>query len=146
MLQLPLVHHQRPAGAFGRPGVVRHHDNRLAVMGVERGQQTEDLVGGFAVEIARRLIADEQSRVGHDRPGDGDPLLLAAGELVGLVSAPVGEVNQLQRGVDPSSALLAVKPRQQQRQLDVVLCAQDPDQVVELKNEADVRRPPVGEC
>src|SRR4029077_1504300 len=77
--QLPLLQVQRAAGEFGRLRVVRHHDDRLAVLAVEYLQQSQDLIGGLAVEITGRLIAHQQLRVRHQRPRDRDALLLAAG-------------------------------------------------------------------
>ena len=67
--------------------VVRDHDDRLAVLAVERLQQVEDLVARLAVEVAGRLVAEQQRRVGDDGARDADALLLAAGELARVVLA-----------------------------------------------------------
>ena len=64
---------------------MRDHDDRLLELAVELLEQVEDLAGGGAVEVAGRLVGDEQVGVGDDRPGDRDALLLAAGELAGIV-------------------------------------------------------------
>ena len=48
----------------------------LAIEGLE---QIKDFVAGFSVEVARRLVAEQQSRVGDDGAGDADALLFAAG-------------------------------------------------------------------
>src|SRR4051794_8013977 len=61
-----LVEVQRVRGVFGSLGIVRHHHNRLAVVAVERLQQGQDLLGRLTVEVARRFVADQQRRVGHD--------------------------------------------------------------------------------
>ena len=42
--------------------VVGDHDDGLAVLAVERLQQVEDLVAGLAVEVAGRLVAEQQRR------------------------------------------------------------------------------------
>ncbi len=76
---------ERAGGALGGQGVVRDHDDRLLKLAVELFQQVEDLAAGGAVEIAGRLVGDQQVGVGDDRPGDGDALLLAAGELARIV-------------------------------------------------------------
>ena len=65
--------------------VVRHHDDRLAVLAVQRLQQVEDFVARLAIEIAGRLVAQQQRRVRHDRAGDADALFLAARQLAGIV-------------------------------------------------------------
>ena len=46
----------------------------------EAHQQHRDLV----VDIAGRLVGDQQIGAAHDRPGDGDALLLAAGKARGM--------------------------------------------------------------
>ena len=38
----------------------------------------------LGVEVGQRLVEEEDLRVAHDRPPDGDALALAAGELRGL--------------------------------------------------------------
>ena len=73
--------------------IVRHHDDRLAVLAVERLQQVEDLVAGLAVEVAGRLVAEQQRRVGDDGAGDADALLLAARELARVVVGAVGQAD-----------------------------------------------------
>ena len=123
--------------------VVRDHDDRLAVLAVERLQQVEDLVAGLAIEVAGRLVAEQQRRVGDDRAGDADALLLAAGELARVVLRAVGEADDLQRdrrtrlrrsafdSLVSSSGSSTLRSRGQHRQ-----------QVVELEDEADVPRAP----
>ena len=83
--------------ALGRVRIVRDHDDGLAVLAVERLQQVEDLVAGLAVEVAGRLVAEQQRRVGDDGARDADALLLAAGELPRIVLRAVGEPDDLQR-------------------------------------------------
>ena len=95
--QRALVHVQLAAGEFRRLGVVGDHDDGLAVLAVQHLQQVQHLVGGLAVEVAGRLVADQQGRIGDQRAGDGDALRLAAGQFAGLVLGAVGEADQGQR-------------------------------------------------
>ena len=41
-------------------------------------------VAGRLVEVAGRLVGEDEARAGGERPADGDALLLAAGELLGV--------------------------------------------------------------
>ena len=70
-----------------------------------------DDVLGLGVQRAGRFVEEENSRVLEDRPGNGDPLLLAAGELSPVLAhhrvEPVwhlvdelGRVRQLRRGAN----------------------------------------------
>ena len=70
---------QRAIGVLSRLRIMRHHDNRLPMLTVQKLQQFEDFVGVLAVEIARRFVAQQQRWVGYNRTGNGDTLFLAAG-------------------------------------------------------------------
>src|SRR3546814_5700247 len=91
----------------------------------------------LAVEVAGGLVADQQRRIGHDRAGDRHALLLAAGQLVGLVLRTVAKAHQLQRDLGVALALRRAQVGQQQRQFDVALRGEHRHQVVELEHEAD---------
>jgi hypothetical protein len=53
--------------------------------------------------------ASSSAGLGHDRPGDGDALLLAARQLARSVVHSVGEADGVER-VEGPSALLAAPP------------------------------------
>ena len=117
---------------------MRHHHDGLAEVPVEELQDRQDLVGRGAVEVAGRLVAQQQLGVGHDRARDRDALLLPARHLARIVLHAVGEIDHLERGLDVLAPLLAVEPGQQQRQLDVLRRGQHRHQIVELEDEADI--------
>ena len=54
------------------------------------------------VEVAGGLVGEQHRRLGHQRAGDGDALLLAAGELGGPVRAAVGEADRARSRLAPS--------------------------------------------
>ena len=92
-----LVQVQHVARVIGRFRIVRHHDDGLAVFAIQQRKQVEDLVGGVAVEVAGRFVADQQRRIGDERARDRDALLLAAGQFARLVARAVREPDDLQR-------------------------------------------------
>ena len=51
----------------------------------------EDDFGGPVVEVTGGLVGEEELRFGDERAGEGDALLLAAGEFAGAVVGAVGE-------------------------------------------------------
>jgi hypothetical protein len=55
----------------------------------------------WGVEIACWLAGEDHRRAHHHRPGDGHPLLLATGELVGKMTAPVGQADLADQLVHP---------------------------------------------
>src|ERR1700694_2240282 len=88
---------QRSLGTIGRMRIVRHHDDGLAVLAVERLKQVENSVAGLAIEVAGGLVAQEQRRIGHNRARDADALLLAARELPRIVLRAIGKAHDLER-------------------------------------------------
>ena len=76
--QLALFEVQGALGPLGGARVVRDHHDGLAVVAVERLQQIEDLIARLAIEIAGRLVGEQERRIGNDRAGDADALFLAA--------------------------------------------------------------------
>ena len=75
------------AGRCGDLGVVGDEDDRAA-RPVELAEQLEDLAARGLVEVAGRLVGEDERGVGDEGAGDGDALLLAAGELGRLVGRP----------------------------------------------------------
>ena len=98
----------------------------------------EDVGGGVRVEVAGRLVGQDQRRVGHQRPGDRDPLLLTAGHLTRPVLGPVGQPDPGQRLHRPLPALGLVHPGVAQRQLDVAPGRHRGQQVELLEDEPDL--------
>ncbi len=60
------------------------HDDSVA-LGVDALEFFHDGEGRVGVEIAGRLVGEDDFGVSDDGAGDGDALLLTAGELVGVV-------------------------------------------------------------
>ena len=80
---LARVHHPDPVAQ--RPDdaeVVGDEQDRGVRLGLERADEVEDARLDRRVEAGRRLVEDEQLRVGGERDGDDDALLHAARELV----------------------------------------------------------------
>jgi len=69
--------------ALDHPWIVRGHDDARAVVPAELAHQLEHVARGPAVEVRRRLVGEDHPRLVHDRPGQRDPLPLAAGEQIG---------------------------------------------------------------
>ena len=79
----PVGQHEQPVGEGGGMRVVGDHHHRLPEVVDGVAQQLEHVVGGFRVEIARRLVGEDHRRARDQRARHRDPLLLAPGELGG---------------------------------------------------------------
>jgi hypothetical protein len=131
------------------PDVVRHDQERQAVLLVETAHERDDLVGALGVQVAGRLVGPHDRGVVDERTGDRHALALAAGQLVGKVVGAVGDADELQRLHGAAACRCGTVARNEQRQLDVLDRRQHGDEVVELKHEshppsAVVRAPAVG--
>src|SRR3989442_1551512 len=108
-----------------------------APLAVQLAKQLHDFDARFAIKVAGRLIGKEDRRVRDQRAGDRNALLLAARELVGEVARPLQEADRFECRHRPLAALLAVAGVDE-RHLDVVHGARARNQVIGLKDEADL--------
>src|SRR5690606_3034296 len=84
-----------PAHLVHDVGVVGdHHHGRTGP--VDPVEQPHDLDRGVRVEVSGRLVGEQDQRPVHERPGDRDPLLLAAGEFVRVTVLLAAEADELQ--------------------------------------------------
>ena len=72
------------------------------------------------------------------RAGDGDALLLAAGELVRSVPSALRQADQLERVHDAIATFVGVGAAQAQRQLDVLGRREDGDEAERLEDVGDL--------
>ncbi len=77
----------------GKLAVVGDDRDRGALAGVQVEEQVEDGGARHGVEVAGRLVGEHDRRPSDDRPGDGDALALAAGELRRAVLQAVPETD-----------------------------------------------------
>jgi len=55
-------------------------DHRHALLGRQPAERADDLLRCGAVEVAGRFVGEDDARFVGERPGDGNPLLLTAGQ------------------------------------------------------------------
>jgi hypothetical protein len=69
---------QRSFGSRRDRWIVRDDDEGLAEVAVQPREQVHHASGGLAIEVAGRLVREQDGRIGHDRAGDRDALLLTS--------------------------------------------------------------------
>ena len=79
----PPVHHDDRVGIPDRGQPVGDHEARPAVSQLCHRRLDQDL--GAGVDIARRLVENQDGRVGEERAGDRQQLLLPRGEVRGVL-------------------------------------------------------------
>ncbi len=85
-------------------------------LAVETLEQRDDLLAGLQVEVAGGLVGQDDGGVVGEGPGDGDALLLAAGELEGLVAVALPEADLLEQLHALQSALVVGHAGEDHRQ------------------------------
>ena len=123
--------------------VVGDHDDGLAHVVDGLPHEGEDLAAAAGVEVAGRLVGEDDLGPAGQRPGHGDPLLLAARQLGRAVLQPVAEADGGDDPVEP--APVGLPAGQVEREGDVLGRRQRRQQVVGLEDEADAVAPQPGE-
>src|SRR5439155_1434644 len=119
--------------------VVGHQDHGQMPLLVEAPQQVEDRLPRLRVEVARRLVGQEEPRLGHEGARDGDALLLAARELGGPAARRRRRERHLGERLLGAPARLPPGDAQElQRPGHVLLRREGGEQVEALEGEADL--------
>ena len=96
------------------------------------------LLAQLEVERAERLVEEEDGGSVDERPGQRDPLRLAAGDLGRLALLEAGQLDQLEHVGDARLDLVALDLLAPQPEGDVVLDRQVREQRVVLEDRVDV--------
>src|SRR5690242_15684327 len=92
-------HHEDAVCIGGSPRVMRDQHDGLPEPIARVPEQVQDLSAGGVVEVAGRLVRQDDRRFGGQCPGQRDALLLPGGELVRAVVRLVAQANQVQQRV-----------------------------------------------
>ena len=76
-----VAHRHHAIGIGGDVRRMGHDDDGDAALAIELHQRFHDLMRGARIEIAGRLVRQQQARIVDQRAGDRDALLLPAGQL-----------------------------------------------------------------
>jgi hypothetical protein len=87
----PAVDHADRAVRVGRHARIVRHQQHRDPLGVELLEHPQNLHAGLGVEVPGRLVGQQERGLVDQCPGDGHPLLLAAGHLRRLVIIVIGQ-------------------------------------------------------
>ena len=92
----------------------------------------------FRIEVGCRFIGQHEFRSGCKRPGHCNPLLLPPGQLRGPAVDPVTQSYRVQQTYSPFVPLVPRPFLKCHDEFDILLCSQDRNKVIRLKNKPDV--------
>ena len=87
----------------GEQFIVSNQNERGAFLLIQADQQFQHVPPVFGIEIARRFIREQYRGFHHECSRERDALLLASGELGGIMISPVHQTNALQQMLGPCS-------------------------------------------
>ena len=127
----------------GQPGnvlIMRGHDESLPGVTAQLKEQLQNFVSGSFIEVAGRLVSQEQDRVMDESARDGHALLFATTEPVREGIEAVAKTDPLQQ-VFGAAVAFSVTSRQFHRQGDVFENGERRDQIEELEYDSDIAAP-----
>ena len=96
--KLASIEEADPVGhVAGKTHLVRDQQHGIAVLGGQLPDDLKDLAYHLGVQGRGRLVKQQDLGLHGQSPGDGDALLLSAGELAGVVVALVGEASYVRK-------------------------------------------------
>ena len=118
--------------------VVGHEDEGDPDFLLDPLQLDLHLLAQLQVEGAERLVEEQDGRAVDERPGEGDALGLAAGDLGRLAALEAGQLDELEHLGDALLDLGVVDVRPAQAEGDVLVDRQVREQGVVLEDRVDV--------
>ena len=101
-------------------------------------EQLHDFLALRRVQVAGRLVREDDLRIGDHRARHADELLLTARELIRVEILLPDDLKPIEDVGDHALALLAAHIAVRERNLEVLVHRQVVEQVVALKDEPDV--------
>src|SRR5262249_25747020 len=122
-----------------RERVVGDQDDRELSVRVETAQQLENRLARLRVEIAGRLIGQNEPRLGYQGTREGQPLRPAARQLRAAATGGGGGKPDLRERVRrPPAGFSPANPEELERPRHVLLGREGREQVEALEDEADL--------
>src|SRR5215211_3877460 len=120
-LQFPIQDLERARETRGKSLVMRHHDDRLALIGNKVLEHLKDVFRGDRIQTPCWFIGNENRRIVCQGARDGDTLLLPAGDLGGQFIRVTFDLHQPKQFEGAPTRLFRVEPAAQiHRQHDVL--------------------------
>ena len=121
---------------------MRHKDRGEVNLVVKPAQPAAQFLADLGVKRAKRLVKQQHLGIDGQRPGQGDPLPLPAGQLVWIPAFEAIELHQLEKFMHPLGDRLLIRPFtpafHPQAEGNVFKYGQVAEQRIVLEDEADL--------
>ena len=119
MEHLSILNEKDPAGAAGRFGGVGHHEDGLPFP-IDLLKKVQELICGPGVQRTCGFICQKKPGICDAGTGHSNPLLLPAGDLIGIFLQNVLDGKLFCQRGQPAGHFLMVHARQDQGEVNVV--------------------------
>jgi hypothetical protein len=141
---LAFTHEQQPICTLDKICVVSDHEHRLAILAHKFYEEMHYATTRLIVKVARRLISQHKNWIVSQSSNEGDPLLLAAGQSVGVTMHAIDKADPIEKR--PRTVFSTIlSPGQLHGKQHVFQDGQRIYQVEGLKHKADAMAPEVRE-
>ncbi len=135
-LDASILEHHHAVGIGRHLRLMRYQDDGQPLFAVEAGDRGHDFGRGLRIDIAGRLVGQQDRRVMDQGASDGDALLLTARQLIGMVLLPGAEAKLFEspsRAVETALHLSGIE----ERECDILDRGGAGQQIEALEYEAD---------
>ena len=140
VFDFPIAHANAARGGVGNIVFVRDDDERHSPLTLDVGEDFHGAGGVNAIEIACRLIGQQDLRLIGQSPGDGNALSFPGRELAGVLIGAVVHAQFLKQLMSALGPVDSTAFDSQHGHLNILDGAQSRHQVEGLEDEADVLR------
>ena len=117
---------------------MRHEDRRDAELALQGADLFAQRDADLGVERGERLVEQQDLRLDGERAGEGDALLLAARELIGIAVGELRQLDELEHLLDAGIDLGGAAMRHLEAEGDVVAHRHVGEQRIGLEHHADL--------
>lgn len=136
-----LMQRQNAVRAGQRLAIVRGNEECRIGLPHEVGEKREDLLASLVVQVAGRLVGEDEERVVSQGTSDGYPLLFSPGQPVRKTISSVEEADVIEHRLGPFLGGRRRVPSEFEGQEHVLDHREGRDQVKRLEDKSDMRPP-----
>ena len=125
---------------------MRRHENRHALLIHQAAQHILQRAGALGVQSHRRLVQEQDARLGQESPAQGNFATHAVGVRLNQLGGVIFQVKQLQQGFDAAVAPLGLQVVESRYEVKKFQARELLEQVQLLRHQGELPFRPLGLC